>query len=140
MVGKGTGLDYRPTTIYKTPEGRSYAKSNRVYLSSSAKAKSTMHELGHVLEHSDPNVREKALAFYDKRTAGEKSEWLGDDYDKGEFTKRDRFLNPYMGKDYAHHATEIVSMGMEYYWDDPAKLAREDPEYFDFIFDLLRGR
>ena len=64
---------------------------------------------------------------------------MGDGYDKREKGKRDKFIVPYMGKIYSQGATEIVSMGMEFLFADPVKLAKEDPEYFDFMIDLLRG-
>ena len=38
-------------------------------------------------------------------------------------------------------ATEVLSMGMEWMWRDPAGLAVADPEYFDFIWDtVVRGK
>jgi hypothetical protein len=37
------------------------------------------------------------------------------------------------------YATEVVSMGVEYLYADPAKFARDDPEHFRFIVNLLRG-
>jgi len=140
MVDGDVLLDYNSIGVLKTKRGRSYHLSGDIYLSSSARTKQTVHELGHALEYYNNDVHEQALAFYDSRTAGEKTEWLGDNYDKDEITRRDKFLSPYMGKDYGRRATEIVSMGMEYYWKDPLTFARDDPEYFDFIFDLLRGR
>jgi len=139
MVGTGT-IDDAFVEIKAGGRGRSSHLKGTIRMTTSAGTKTTVHELGHFLEFSDPDVHEKALAFYDSRTAGEKAEWLGDDYDRSEVTRRDKFLHPYMGKEYGRRATEIVSMGMEYYWDDPRTFAREDPEYFDFIFDLLRGR
>ena len=38
-------------------------------------------------------------------------------------------------------ATEVISMGVEWLWDDPVAFAAADPEYFDFIWDtVIRGR
>ena len=59
-------------------------------------------------------------------------------------TKPDKFIDPYMGKQYkkadgSYYATEVVSMGLEYMHSAPATLAMKDPEYFDFIFNLARG-
>ena len=45
------------------------------------------------------------------------------------------------GEDVRVFATETLSMGMQWMYDDPAGFAREDPEYFDFIWDtLIRDR
>jgi hypothetical protein len=65
------------------------------------------------------------------------------DYSSRERTRVDRFIDPYMGKNYVwggrRYATEILSMGLEMYYSDPIRLAREDPEYFDFIYAVTRG-
>ena len=37
------------------------------------------------------------------------------------------------------YSTEIISMGMQEMWHDPVGFATKDPDYFDFIIDLLRG-
>ncbi len=35
--------------------------------------------------------------------------------------------------------SEILSMGLECFYNDPIKLATKDPEMFDFIFNVARG-
>ena len=45
----------------------------------------------------------------------------------------------YVGKDYGRRATEIVSMGLEELYRNPAVFAGNDPEYFKFTVGLLRG-
>jgi hypothetical protein len=139
MVGTGT-LDGKSVGV-KAAEGgrRSYHSMGNVFLDKLSETRTAIHELGHWLELADPAVHRKALAFYDQRTKGEELEWLGKGYRKEEKTRRDKFLRPYMGKDYGRKATEIVSMGMEYMWNDPGEFARKDPDYFDFMYGLLRG-
>lgn len=34
---------------------------------------------------------------------------------------------------------EILSMRLEYFYNDLIKLATKDPEMFDFIIDIVRG-
>jgi hypothetical protein len=103
-----------------------------------------VHEMGHWLETQNPAVQQKVFAFYNKRTEGfPLQQMLG--YSPQELTRVDHFIEQYMGKQYSDkdgnlEATEILSMGMELFHEDPLRLATEDPEYFDFIFDLLRGR
>lgn len=90
-------------------------------------------------------------------------------YDPGEVTRKDKFTNPYIGKLYIAakwnpmtkrwvenidpfdtnlsmkavaqrvEATEVLSVGIESMVEDAAKFAREAPDYFDFIYNLLRG-
>lgn len=103
-----------------------------------------IHEMSHVLEVRG-GLLDKVLAFYDRRTAGDKPEKLSDitgnrAYQSNEVARRDKFISPYMGKDYGRANTEIVSMGLEYMYADAARLAKEDPDYFDFIYELVRGR
>jgi hypothetical protein len=110
-----------------------------VNLSAKSGQRTVVHELGHWLEDINPDVHRKALEFYDRRTSGEELRWLGKGHARSEVTRRDKFISPYMGKDYNRTATEIVSMGMEYFSENPVTFAKEDPDYFDFIFNLLRG-
>jgi len=142
LIGTGNGLDTR--TIFIRPTYSDSARSNcsgtHVRLNGAARERTVIHELGHALEHSDGYVAGRARMFLDERTRGEEPEWLGDDYREAEVTKRDKFLDPYMGKIYPSGNTEIISMGLEEFWADPLKFASEDPEYFDFIYDLLRGQ
>lgn len=103
-----------------------------------------VHEVGHALEHRGGQI-DKVMAFFDQRTAGENWEKLSaltgnPGYDDSEVAKKDKWLHPYMGKDYQRQFTEIVSMGVELMADDPADFAKKDPDMFDFIFNLLRGR
>ena len=108
-------------------------------------ASTAVHEAGHWLEYFNSGIHQKALDFLQRRTAGESAITMNKatgsrGYRANEKTRPDEFLDPYMGKDYGTRATEIVSMGLEYFYEKSLELARDDPEYFDFIFDLVRGR
>lgn len=105
-----------------------------------ASTKTVVHELGHWLEDTNPDIHRQALAFYDRRTQGYNLEWMGPGYERNELTRRDKFIEEYMGKDYGRQATEIVSMGLEWMYTKPAMLASRDADMFDFIFNLVRGR
>jgi SPP1 gp7 family putative phage head morphogenesis protein len=140
LVGTGT-LDQADVTVKATAKMRSFY-NGQVNLSNHIDPRTVIHELGHALEERDPEVLRKALAFLDRRTASETLVPLkkfGAGYTSHEKTRVDKFEHPYMGKDYGRRATEIVSMGMEYMWNDPQDFAQKDPEYFEFIFNLLRG-
>jgi len=122
--------------------GRSYCAGDTIAIAPHSGITVVLHELGHFLEHHNPLTYRMALAFKESRTAGEKNQSLakltGVGYKSMEVTKADKFLHPYMGKHYPG-ATEIVSMGMEYLSHSPLKLIRSDPQYFDFMYSLLRG-
>lgn len=113
-----------------------------------APTKTVVHELGHWLEGESPALHAAALKFYDRRTAGESLTRMGAGYRATELTRRDKFLSPYMGKEYAYrggpkagqrYATELVSMGLELMYKDPYWLATADPDFFDFIWHAIRG-
>jgi len=107
-----------------------------------------IHELGHYLEDNNSFVHQEAVDFYNRRTAGDQLESLrsltGRPYRSSERTRKDNWFDPYVGKEYLDASgnrkyTEIISMGMQYIWKDPASFAAKDPEYFDFIMNVLRG-
>jgi hypothetical protein len=142
-------LSVTPVSMRATRSNRSYYDGKgSVYFNKNRPIASAVHELGHHLEFSDPYVLEKSLEFYDRRTQGENlvrlSILTGDKrYKANEKARKDNFQDAYMGKEYVDRngnriATEIVSMGIEYMWKDPVGFSQSDPDYFDFIVDLLR--
>lgn len=99
------------------------------------------HELGHRFERAVPAIRDAEEAFYNRRTAGESLRWLGavtgnKGYAKSEKTRKDKFVHPYMGKDYGGSAYELVSMGFEYAFSEPWRLA-DDPDMQAWIYGIL---
>lgn len=134
--------------IIETPperNGRSaYSrKTDKVMMGSDDPAE-VIHEASHWLEEKVPGVRAEVEAFYKKRTEGEKLVKMKDvtgnaGYRDDEVTRVDKWLNPYMGKEYKN-ASEILSMGMEMMYRNPVYLAKNDPEMFDFIYSVVRRR
>lgn len=126
-------------------ESRSFfiAKESRIVLSDKADTSIIIHEIGHYLESKDSSLFGKVKDFYNKRTANDKIEKLKDitshPYGNNEITKKDKWIDPYMGKIYSDGGTEILSMGLEYYYHNPIKFAKKDPEYFEFIYNAVRG-
>lgn len=108
-----------------------------------------VHELGHLIEYRKPGVRAAALAFLKKRQGSEKPQKLNDvfpghGYGDDEMGIKDQFDKAfkdssayYVGKIYNRPVTEIVSMGVEQLYKNPAKFAEADPEYFKFILGVL---
>ncbi len=95
-----------------------------------------IHELGHRFERTVPGLLEAERKFYNKRTAGENLEWLGPGYRKDELTRKDKFINKYMGKDYGGTTYELVSIGFEYAYTNPTSLW-QDEEYAKWIYGIL---
>ena len=101
-----------------------------------ASLRTAIHELGHRMEYTIPDVRQAEKAFYERRTAGYDLEWLGMGYKKSEKARRDKFLSMYMGKDYGGDAYELVSMGFQMAYTEPLELAK-DKDMAEWILGLL---
>lgn len=106
------------------------------------------HEIGHLFEGNNDYALDAAVAFLDRRTAGDElkplSQLSGEGYENHEFSRPDDFFHPYVGKSYTDSRgkitdTEVIAMGIEHYLYEPAMLANKDPEHFDLIWDLLHG-
>jgi hypothetical protein len=154
LVGPGR-LDGKQIIFQMARQGvdRAYYLDDVIYLAPLSGTQTVVHELGHWLQQRGPGIHERVMAFYRRRTAGENPESLaaltGAAYRPEEVTRKDRFINPYMGKDYDAEFgagamdqirnSEVLSMGIQLLFEDPARLAREDPEMFDFLWELLRG-
>lgn len=100
-----------------------------------------VHELGHRFEYTIPGIMEAEKTFYARRTAGEELITMrkatgNTAYKADEVTRKDKFLHPYMGKDYGGDGYELVSMGFQYAFTEPQKLL-QDRDYAQFIFGLL---
>jgi hypothetical protein len=145
------GLDGRPIAIrvdkgvraYATDFGPDFRQSGEIVLANDAH-RVAAHEFGHHIEFRNPEVKRRATEFLDRRTAGETARPLAEitnnsNYRAGEVAQSDKFINPYMGKRYNDGSTEIISMGLEYFFSDPLKLAKDDPDYFMFMYDVLRA-
>ena len=105
------------------------------------KTECAIHELGHRFEECMPGIVKAEADFYKKRTEGEESISLrkltgNKSYAAHEVTKRDKFINPYIGKDYGRDSYEIVSMGFQYAFHEPNRLL-QDREYAQLILGLL---
>lgn len=161
MIGRGTILDSQTIMVGHAEDGRSYQMGGDIIMASNAGVLSTIHELGHSLEfvagsrlsaapNLKANVNTQTVKFLNHRTEGEKARKLSDirtgdhildsrKFNDNEIAKPDKFSDPYMGKIYSQGTTEILSMGIEKMWDNPAKFAKDDPDYFDFMLVTLEN-
>jgi len=118
----------------------SYYYQGQVFMSPKAPPGDLVHELAHWLEENDPQVHKKALEFRALRTKAEQPIPLGPPFNSDEFTLADHFQIPYAGRVYPNDtATEIISVGLQLLYQSPLKFINDDPHYFDFLFNLVRG-
>ena len=128
----GFGITLKP----KWNNGRAYYSPGTGEIRVDERRGTCIHELGHRFEQVVPGIREAEQAFYAERTAGESLQWLGPGYSRREVTRRDKFISPYMGKDYGGQAFELVSMGFQYAYTDYDRL-NQDEDMRDWILGIL---
>jgi uncharacterized phage-associated protein len=133
--GKGVGTNIRMITINRNL--RSYHHMGMIYLSRNAKPGTVAHEFGHCMETNIPQIRRACKVFLERRTIGEVAKNIPG-YGRSERAKFDNFPDPYCGKLY-NNATEILSMGIGFLYNDAADFAKKDLEYFNFVVGTLRG-
>lgn len=116
------------------------------------KVDTIIHEWGHALEHQNPWIGRASFEFLSRRVGDEKPYSLqkrfpGVGFKRGEMGRDDQFGRAfppthagYIGKDYGDRATEILSMGIQKLYNDPATLARNDPDYFHFVVGVIHGK
>ena len=120
---------------------------SEIYLAPEDGIEVAVHEAGHSMDTMAREHADKVEAFYKRRTAGEPLEKLrdvtGGNYKETEVTRRDKFIHPYQGKEYKFRndsgsfASEVTSMGVQMLYEDPLKVAQQDPELFEFLWDLF---
>lgn len=104
--------------------------------SETSQISTAFHELGHRFEDVVKGIYEAEDVFYKRRTAGCPLEWLGIGYRTSEKTRKDNFLDSYMGKEYPDNFYELVSMGFDYAYTNPTKLWK-DEDFAQFIYGIL---
>jgi SPP1 gp7 family putative phage head morphogenesis protein len=130
-------------------QGRAFADRGAIFLPRVPERRQFMHEVGHVLEYRNDRLRDASRAFLERRTRGETAQPLkkltGKNYKEWEVAKKDNFRNAYTGKIYpddtegGRGATEILSMGIEQFMEDPQGFYDQDPDFFRFVAKALAG-
>jgi len=129
-----------------TKSEREYFSNGAIYLRSVTSASVIVHEMGHVLEHSDRDVSQECQSFLARRTQGLKPESLNaikglkgrsKAFSDDEVGIKDGFRDPYVGKIYRHEATEVLSMGLQWLQQEPLRFFKEDPDHFKFTVRIL---
>ena len=97
------------------------------------------HEFGHHLQYQLKDFMSAQNRLFRNRTVGEKIVNLGNTSIRG---KKDKWksLDLYAGRVYGDGSTpEVASVGLEWLWANPYKIATKDPEWFNMIVSQLKG-
>lgn len=124
-----------------------------IYSSGSRKT-TAYHEIGHMVDHFNPDLVRIEKEFVASRTKGEDATRLKDifpgfGYNIQEITKKDDFISPYIGKEY-EDSTEVLSIGLESIFEPEKgqlksvtngkyiyKSITDDKDYFNLIIGLI---
>lgn len=130
-------------------EQRAHATRSMIWLRADERTDVAVHELGHLIEFQ--HAAAAAGAFLAHRVGDEPPRLMTDvgpgrGYAAGELGRKDRFDRAfdeveayYVGKQYSHSATEVISMGLQKLYNDPVGFADADPEYVAFLLGVLDG-
>lgn len=110
-------------------------------LSTNDKLQNAIHELTHRMEYTHSGLLQAEKIFYKRRTENEKLTKLSDIYPNlaykdFEVTKKDKFIDAYMGKDYNGRAYELLTMGLETLYSDPEKIWK-DSDMTTWLYGVL---
>jgi SPP1 gp7 family putative phage head morphogenesis protein len=120
-----------------------------IFIHNKNSASVVAHELGHIIEDSDPYVYEMVQTFLHYRVGDEKPQRMANLFPGYGFTADeagrknhfDRYFNSmssyYVGKQYGDNS-EILSMGIQALHEDPVKFFKNDPEYANFVVSVLQ--
>ncbi len=135
-------VKHRKIPLKKIPPGeRGFYDGRQIKIEDKYHLDSAIHELGHRMENVNEEIFNAEKEFYNRRTAGEPLEKLSvltgnSNYRADERARKDKFLDAYVGKDYGGTGYELVSMGFQWAYTNPAFLL-QDEDMAQWIYGLL---
>jgi hypothetical protein len=158
VMGRAGGAAELAVGIGQIPaamEQRAYQWKGNVHMDNESGTAIAIHEVGHAIDHlhetGGRKAWERSIEFLNYRVGDEVPQKLKDvfpesKFDDNEFGRKDRFdeaFEPkaayYIGKKYGGGVNEILAMGVQKLFEDPAGFAAKDPEYCAFVVGILRG-
>lgn len=148
---------WNPLLIKIKGKVRAYCRWNkthaRVVIGNNSNETTLMHELGHYLEDTNPELKEKAIAYVQERTKNDKLITLAEatgnkSYSNIEKCKPDKFIEPYTGKMYFQNPkdttmptnTELISMWFTHVFQNPTKFIQNDEDHFKTVLRWMREK
>ena len=120
---------------------RGMYQNNINTLSTNDTLSTSIHELVHRMEYTHFGLLQAEKIFYKRRTKNEELIKLNDIYPKAKYedwevTRKDKFINAYMGKDYKGSAYELLTMGLETLYSNPEKIWK-DKDMTTWLYGVL---
>ncbi|MET4696664.1 hypothetical protein [Endozoicomonas lisbonensis] len=127
-------------------KARSYARHYTVFPGTAFNKEILFHEVGHIIERGNDAILRASHHYRDTKAESPKPvslrELTGSGfYDTDEVALPDHYIHPYVGKVYKHQASEVLSMGLQYFAnpEDLAKLAVSDPQFVALVTGVILG-
>jgi hypothetical protein len=161
LMGASSNFAFQSKAIPDKEKQRSYYtpmkpgdKKGLISISNISNTDVAIHELGHYMEDSSPVIRQAIHAFLNERVGNETPTDLSakfgvNQFDPGETGRKDNWSDLfdesdetsayYIGKSYPGGPTEVLSMGIQLMYNDPARFAAKDPEYFKLVSAIMDG-
>ena len=148
MVENPDGTFSIPTVLRlsQSESPRAHADGMGIHIGSGRQLDAAVnHEVAHHIELRNGAVRAAAIALRESLASQPREVYklntVNRALDDTEEAVRGNFPDPYVAKLYPKDgATEIVSTGVEAYLADPITFAKDRPEHFNFIFDVMQGK
>ena len=150
----GTRIQYSGDSAYYEPNKTRNAGDSFINIEQGDTGAILVHELGHFIDaetklqlpRNTATTQQRSFDFYSKRTSGDTLEKFADEFPRAGYPddaifKRDKWRRVYTGRYYggADQGTEILSMGMQFIYEDAIGFAQSDPEHFEFTVNAMRG-
>jgi len=141
-------------SFHRVPRANYNFLDRMIYLGEDAAGRTLVHEFGHAIDDLFPEIHQASLRWIMDRAAGERptpfNELWRQKVAEGRLPNdphpavKDKLPDgmEYVGKLYGlsekYHATEVTSMGLEHFYDDPLRLWKSFPELFEHIATIIQ--
>lgn len=137
-----SNLPYNSSADY---EGK-YINIDKMHLQTcGGEAQAVVHELAHCLEAPNPHLLIKSIEYRRKRStlSSDSLFVLRNGILKGDWEEKGG--EAYSGKVYRNHegkdiSSEVLSTGVARLFRDPVEFFKNDPDFFSYVVNTLRGR
>lgn len=144
-----------PSGLYYDTKYDNYESGFLTIVTDGVRKTTPYHEIGHMVEWANPDLVRIEKEWVARRTQGENYTRLKDifpnlDYESDEITKKDDFVDPYIGKEY-DNAAEVLTIGLQGMFVPEERFLKswsretgyvektilDDPEFLDLIIGLI---
>jgi SPP1 gp7 family putative phage head morphogenesis protein len=124
--------------IGPTKSGGAYVRMNTLFSPDTTRRR-LWHEMGHIIENANYEIREKLKQWMIERSGGKRVSlaYLG----KTGYAYKGKFIDNYVGRIYPTGHTEVISMAFEQFVSDRQMFlfAKKDFDHFALILGILRN-